>query len=461
MKKINSYLFLAIAAFSCSCSDSWMDLDPQASVETDKAILSTKDAEYAMNGIYSTMQDYEYYGSRMTYYGDVTGEDAQAYSNTKRCADFYLFQYNKENAPTSLWKYPYKVMRLTNNILATNPTFITPDTKGQALALRALALFDVTRVYGYPYTKDNGASLGGVIMLKAPSYLEKPRRNTVAECYDRVITDLTDAIALLNNDKKPGKMTKVAAKALLARVYLYKGDNVKALAMAEETITEAIASKYRLWTNAEYVAGWIGGLDTEALFKIVNTVTDNAGNESVGYLYHNKGYEDIVPSDDYKNLMKIDPKDVRNLLMPGKYYYKYLGNGSDEDWRMSDIPVLRLSEVYLIAAEAAVKTTDNTKALLYLNAIVTRANPLKSVTGTVTIDQVLTERRKELMGEGHRFFDAMRNGITIERKGASHLTALVAAAKKYNWDYYKVVLPVPKYEMDANQNMRDQQNPGY
>lgn len=461
MKKNNILLALAISAMFCSCSDSWMDLDPQSAVETDKAIASTTDAVYAINGIYSTMQNYEYYGARMTYYGDVTGEDAQAYSNTKRCADFYLFQYNKDIAPTSLWKYPYKVIRLANNILAANPKFITDEIKGQALALRALALFDVNRVYGYPYTKDNGASLGGVILLKTPNYLERPKRNTVAQCYEQVITDLNDAIPLLNNKIKAGKINQVAAKALLARVYLYKGENQKALAMAEEAINDATKSSYRLWTNAEYINGWVNGLNTEVLFKLINSPTDNASNESIGYLYYEKGYKDIIPSDDFKTLIKKDPKDVRNGLISGKYYTKYTGNGTDEDHRMSDVSIIRLSEVYLIAAEAAVKVPDNTKALEYLNAIVTRANPEMSVSGTVTLNQVLTERRKELMGEGHRLFDAMRNGITIERKGKSHLTALVNEARKYNWDYYKIVLPIPKYEMDANPNMRDQQNPGY
>jgi len=461
MKKKNIFLYLTMSLLFCSCDNTWMNLDPQYAVETDKAIRSTTDAEYAINGIYSTMQNYEYYGARMTYYGDVTGEDAQAYSNTKRCADFYLFQYNKDNAPTSLWKFPYKVIRLANNILAADPNFVPADIKGQALALRALALFDVTRVYGYPYTKDNGASLGGVIMLKAPSYLDRPKRSTVAQCYDQVIADLKEAVPLLTNSKKQGKMSQVAAKALLARVYLYKNDNVNALAMAEEAITDALANKYRLWTNAEYVTAWVGGLDTEVLFKIINTVTDNASNESIGYLYYEKGYKDIIASDDFKTLLKQDAKDVRNLLVPSKYLLKFIGNGTDEDTRMSDVPVLRLSEVYLIAAEAAVKSLDNTKALKYLNAIVTRANPEKSVTGTVTLTQVLTERRKEFFGEGHRFFDAMRNGITIERKGKSHLTALTDAARKFNWDYYKIVLPIPKYEMDANPNMRDQQNSGY
>lgn len=462
----NRYLLtctLAVTLFASSCNNSWLDVEPTTAVETEKAIENSTDAEYALNGIYNTMQNYEYYGARMVYYGDVTGEDAQAYSNTKRCADFYMLQYNKDNAPSSLWKFPYKVIRLANNIISAKPEALNNNILGQALALRALALFDVTKVYGIPYTKDGGKSWGGVILLQAPRYDLKPRRNTVAECYTQIIDDLSKAIQLLDNKANPGKINQAAAKTLLARAYLYKGDYENALTMAEDAISSAEKIGYRLWKNEEYLAGWKDKLDIEVMFKIVNTATDNAGNESLGSLYHDKGYKDIILSDDYITLMKTDTKDVRYGLIEGKYYRKYLGNGTDEDFRCSDIPVLRLSEAYLTAAEAAVKqaSPNNDKALTYLNAIVKRANPAKSVTGTVTLDMVLTERRKELMGEGHRAFDALRNGLTIDRKGKSHLSALTAAARKFNWDYYKIVLPIPKSEMDANENMRDQQNAGY
>lgn len=446
-----------------SCSDNWLNVDPTTSVETEKAIETTTDAEYALNGIYNTMQNYESYGARMVYYGDVTGEDAQAYSNTKRCANYYMFQYNKDNAPSSFWKYSYKIIRLANNILAAKPKALNDNIVGQALALRALALFDVTKIYGVPYTKDGGKSWGGVILLQSSKYNAKPKRSTVAECYDQIISDLVKACQILDSKANPGKINQAAAKTLLARVYLYKGDFDNALKASEDAISTAEKSGYRLWKNEEYLAGWKDKLDIEVMFKITNTATDNAGNESLGSLYHDKGYKDIILSDDFLTLMKTDTKDVRYGLIEGKYYRKYLGNGTDEDFRSSDIPVVRLSEAYLIAAEAAIRQTtpDNTKATKYLSAIVTRGNPTKSVKGAVTLDQILTERRKELMGEGHRFFDAMRNGITIERKGKSHLSALTPEARKFSWDYFKTVFAIPKSEMEANENMRDQQNSEY
>ena len=89
--------------------------------------------------------------------------------------------------------------------------------------------------------------------------------------------------------------------------------------------------------------------------------------------------------------------------------------------------IFRLSEVYLNAAEAGVKIggASAVKGLNYLNAIVQRANPAKEVTAAeYTLDRVLEERSKELIGEGHRFFDMLRNGKTIVRKGGYHLPGI-------------------------------------
>ena len=121
--------------------------------------------------------------------------------------------------------------------------------------------------------------------------------------------------------------------------------------------------------------------------------------------------------------------------------------------------------VYLNAAEAAVKLNNAAVADSCLNRIALRANPQASPRSNVTLDQVLTERRKELIGEGHRFFDLMRNGLAVERyttmadKGF-HLT-LLPEAQRIDISYYRALLPIPKKECDANPVLRVQQNPGY
>lgn len=123
-----------------------------------------------------------------------------------------------------------------------------------------------------------------------------------------------------------------------------------------------------------------------------------------------------------------------------------------------------MSEAYLNAAEAAVKVSDNDKAVKYLDAIVRRANPDRTVEGkTLTLDDVLNERRKELVAEGHRMYDVIRNGLTVHRINDSDKklskTKHNTEYMDYDWNFYKILLPIPKKEMDTNPNMV--QNPGY
>lgn len=479
MKK-TLYVLILLPLFLFSCSEDWVDLNPTTEVVSLEAIKNLVDADYAINGIYSTFQSYEYYGARMQYYGDVTGDDMQATGTNKRSSQFYMMISNTDNVYTSLWAMPFKVMRYANNILSQIDALeVTPaeeatknDIKGQALALRAMALFDLTRVFGATYQKDNGASLGGCIITEpvGPDYM--PTRNTVSECYTQVISDLTTAIPLLSDAKNDGKINRWAAKTLLSRVYLYKGDNANALIQAEEAITGATGKGYRLWTNTEYAsatAAWKSKFTPEVLFEVVNNVSDRAGNDGIAYLMLRSGYNDIVLTEDFLNLLNEDPADVRHGLTKLEtssssynktrpvYLLKY--TGPESDVRNANIPVIRISEAYLNAAESAVMLANNDKAIQYLDPIVKRANPANSVTGTVTLEQVIKERRKELVGEGHRQFDAMRNNETITRIGGWHVSGLIEEVKSYNRTYFHAILPIPRYEMDANEGMV--QNPGY
>ena len=480
--KIILYILVAISIFFISCSEDWVDLKPTTQVLSQEAIKNLVDADYAINGIYSTLQNYEYYGARMQYYADVTGDDMQATGTNKRSSLYYMMVSTTDDVYRSLWELPYRVIRNSNTILSQIDNLkVTPseldqknDIKGQALVLRALALFDVTRVYGSTYLKDNGASLGGCIVTEAVSPDFQPTRNTVSECYTQIITDLTDAIPLLRVTKNDGKINRWGAKTLLSRVYLYKGDDANALIQAEEAITGALKNGYRLWTNAEYASStsaWKSKYTPEMLFEVVNTVSDRAGNDGIAYLLYSGGYNDIILTSAFLTLLEQDPNDVRlkitklitssssfNKTRP-VYLIKY--TGPDSDVRNANIPILRLSETYLNAAESAVKTGDNTKAITYLGAIVKRANPANSVVGTVTLDQVIKERRKELVGEGHRQFDALRNNETIVRSGGWHIPNLIDEVKSYNRDYFHSILAIPRYEIDANPKLKTQQNPGY
>ncbi|MCF0165493.1 MAG: RagB/SusD family nutrient uptake outer membrane protein [Bacteroidales bacterium] len=482
MKTIKHTLLLVTIFMATSCGNNWLDLQPSNAVLTEESVKLLSEAEYSLNGIYDKMRSSDAYTGRLVYYGDVRGDDMQAVSESKRTGDYYRFNFTKDNGPSSHWSYLYFIIQNSNMILnQIEKIQITDDQKsykndlvGQALALRGMALFDLTRIFGYPYTKDNGSSLGVPIVKELSGINAKPSRNTVAECYAAVITDLENSITLLSDKFIKGKINKWAAMSLLSRVYLYKNDNTKALEMAEAAITGAEKGGWKLWTNKEYPTAWANEASAsnpgEVLFEMVITPEESQGKETMGRLSSYDGYDDMCITVSFYHFLLEDPDDVRLKLLSfdgKKYAYvnKYQPQG-DKDIMDANVTLIRLSEVYLIAAEAAVKCNDNDKAVKYLDAIVSRANPAKSVKGTtITLDRVLDERRRELVDEGHRMYDILRNGQTVTRidikdskiSKTRHFAA--EEAMVFDWDYYKIVLPIPKREIDANPNMI--QNPGY
>ena len=129
---------------------------------------------------------------------------------------------------------------------------------------------------------------------------------------------------------------------------------------------------------------------------------------------------------------------------------------------VNNVRVVRLSELYLIAAESALKkgSKDQAAADKYYNAIVNRATGGSGNT-PATLDLIYKERRKELVMEGHRLFDILRLGITVKREGGHHFLSKAVDLIAPNVDDYRVILPIPQDEIDVNENIIGQQNPNY
>jgi hypothetical protein len=128
-----------------------------------------------------------------------------------------------------------------------------------------------------------------------------------------------------------------------------------------------------------------------------------------------------------------------------------------------NIKVIRLSEIYLIAAEAAFPT-DKALAASYLKEIRKRSPNLPEPTAsTITMQMIKDERSKELFAEGQRFFDMMRwnESITFNDDFISPAVVITHRPQTIDRTFYKTILPIPQVEMDANPAIKSQQNPGY
>lgn len=490
-----------LAASLSSCVNDWLDVAPSDGTDADAALTSSSDLDAARTGMYKALKGnssfVDYYGQQFFVYGDVHAGDDYQYNNigaSNRASFYYDMNYqtaSEFNTSTVSWQSPYIVIGRANRIIAAAEGGKLSDAveakakieqyAAEAKVLRALAHFDLVRIYGKPYTEDQGASLGVPLVTEVLEFNAKPARSTVAEVYTQVVKDLTEAISsnALATETEPGYVSVWGAKAILSRVYLNMGDYANALSVAEDIIKNSGAA---LWTRDQYFKAWDASTpnESEFLFRLnVAGSTDNNDLNSIGNLQQRDGYKEMVATKKFVDMLTSDPKDVRNnMFLPATatkeveaygtnkvFLNKLRGQGGNLR-NVTIVPIIRLSEVYLTAAECAFRNNDKTKAVEYLNELVKNRTTTKASLATVdniTLERILIERRKELIGEGQRYFDALRNNETITRYTSEadkgwHKT-LSKEAQSFNRDFYKAIAAIPQAEINANPNIK--QNDGY
>ena len=506
LKSIYKVMGCAILAASLSsCVNDWLDVAPSDGTDADAALTSSSDLAAARTGMYKALKGnsslVDYYGQQFFVYGDVHAGDDYQYNNlggSNRASFYYDMNYQTASEFTSstsssnvAWKSPYIVIGRANRIIAAAEGGALSDAAeakatidqyaAEAKVLRALAHFDLVRIYGKPYTEDQGASLGVPLVTGVLESNAKPARSTVAEVYTQVVKDLTEAISsnALATETEPGYVSVWGAKAILSRVYLNMGDYANALSVAEDIIKNSGAA---LWTRDQYFKAWDASTpnESEFLFRLnVSGSTDNNDLNGIGNLQGRDGYKEMVATKKFVDMLSADANDVRNdMFLPATavkevavygtnkvFLNKLRGQGGNLR-NVTIVPIIRLSEVYLTAAECAFRKNDKTKAVEYLNDLVKNRTTTEASLATVdniTLERILIERRKELIGEGQRYFDALRNNETITRYTSEadkgwHKT-LSKEAQSFNRDYFKAIAAIPQAEINANPNIK--QNTGY
>lgn len=496
MKRNNIILLALLVVLSLSSCKKFLDVTPSNSADASKAIQTPRDAQILINGIMNQMTSSSYYGRNFILYAEAKGGDATIFSQGRGLDAFYTFNHNPNtNSYSTFWSQIYYCILQSNYLLeeiakreAAGVTGFN-TAKGQALTARALMYFDLVRLYGKAYTQDK-ASYGVPLILNKLTYDAKPLRSSVEQVYTQILKDLVDAAPLLPKTKTNGYINYYANKAILARVYLNMDNKPDALLAAEEVINAP--SMYTLYTNANWVDSWKSQYGNESIFELnINALENDLGTSSLGVYQRNRNVGTtsalgfFYASTDFLSSLNQGAVDIRRGIMARDEsaasrlgaVYKYSGglpNGnvatsimpgdkSNGNSSAVNIKVIRLSEVYLIAAEAAL-TTNPIKAVGYLNAIRSRNPSLAaSSVGTITLDMILEEKRKELYGEGHRYFDMIRTNKSItyndEFGGITVLPTL--RPKTIDRTFYKTILPIPQSEINANPPIKAQQNPNY
>ena len=486
MKK-NIFLVSILAlATLVGCDKDFLNEAPKLS-QSDELTLSTFDGlDKSAAGCYSPLASSNWYAQDFILINELKTMNGKKLVGTEydsgRCTDHYQVNWLASNT-TALWGTAYYTIVSASEVIdnlqnAENESGVSAqdlnNIKAECLFLRALAHFDLVRTYAQPYCYSADASHAGVpvILHKDPSAF--PARNTVKEVYEAVIADLTEAESIIapsyvraGVDDKAAAVTLQAIQALLARVYLYSENWQKAADYATKVID---SKKFALWTSEDFAVPEASPYcaDTQSGDEVIFEVYGKKTNSYDGYwdglanMAAPASYGDAGATDQLMAL--YEDGDARgNLFVDSSYgdkdaagvYWssKYLGKGAGTP-DVTNVIVLRLSEMYLIRAEAVGlhNASSSVSAVDDLKTIATRVGATPQ---NATASGIALERAKEFAWEAHLWFDLGRTKCDMTRVDETGTGVIENIA----WGSKYFAMPIPESQIKVDPNLV--QNEGY
>lgn len=464
MKKLIGLLLLFAAITSC---EDKLDVKPFQSLDRDQALSSEKDVLVSLIGAYDGLQSVNAYGGDMHVLAELTGnsEDILFTGTFAGLSD----AWKREMAPTngnalSMWTRAYDVINRANNVLSgIDKITSTPETKerveAEALFLRAAMHFELVRLYARTWDDgDNNTNPGVPIVLeptKSITAADFRARNSVAQVYQQVMTDLTRAELLLPTSNTI-YANKNAAAALIARVKMAQGvtgstpAQLAALAEARDAANRVITSN-RNPLASTFASLWFnfltngGNSPAEYIFSMKVTQQDgiNALNTYFGI-----GVSSISGTAGRGDCKITAVHRAKYAVGDQRFYFQQVGSNFYSRKhldRFGNVPLVRTAEMFLIRAEANFRlgTSVGDTPLNDVNRIRTRAG-LAGLSSLGGIGDILNERYLELAFEGSRLHDIKRT------RGSQSGTP---------WNSPKLIFPIPQSEIDTNKSLT--QNEGY
>lgn len=478
MNRLKNIAIALLSVTAWGCGDDFLDISPVSSLGELEVVQTMDDLENALNGAYTYLK---YWRGDQPYVGDLLAEDFMCTQNASGHLG-YAYEYNntKNSCPTGVWNRTYTGSFHINSILEKADHIKEKNSRYNEIIselkfIRAILHFEGVRAYGpLPGNLGKGGiqadALGVMICDKVPENIRQTfYRDKVSDVYRFIITDMEQNVDALSKNKKNGYLNYYGGKAFMARVYLYHEDWGKALTCAKEVIEKG---PYQLYERKDYVNVWKNEFTSESILEIKSSETDNSSWNSIGYYADTAGYAAVAATKDFEAVMAQDPSDIRFSLLTyshNKGYYAPMGKypGRDGNTKICNPKVIRLSEMYLIAAECAMRLNDPTagKYLSDLREKRSLQNPRKYDSG-ITIEDVLYERRVELFCEGQRCWDLWRNQKTVVR-----WENIEEKEAKGHWDRigvipyndYRTIWPLAISQVDLweGEDQIKQQNPGY
>lgn len=473
MNKITIYKALAVLSISAllftACSKSFITKNPNDTVASNLALTDASSMQTALNGAYAKLRAVSLYGRDLPVTGDLMGDNTfiEIKNSGRYLSQFNYSITNSDGVFGGIWNNAYSAILYVNQIIDANVTGTGVDQiKSQAYALRALLYFKLATIYARPYTDNPQGLCVPLILHYQPSLL--PKRDTTQKVYAQIVSDLKTAFQTAPDYSSSITLSKYSIEGLLARTYFYMGDYANAKTAAVDVVNNSgfglvnTATKYKsFWSNPGAQSD-----QSEVMFEVDVDAVNNNSSDDLGAMYDG-GYTDIYVSQQLVDLYSAT--DIRTSVLiagstksgaPATLVGKYpnYNNTADKD----NLKVIRLSEVYLIAAESSLPGNE-ADALKYLNLLMSYRDPAfagYASSGTQLLNDIVTERRKELAFEGDRFYDLNRLKRDIDR-GPQNAGSIPPKLTTIPYSDYRRVAPIPLAEIQANANIAPQQNPQY
>lgn len=445
-----------------------LDQDPQFQIATEEAFSNAVNAEAALNGLYNEAQ--LVYNWRVQTLGELASDLVQSVDTWDNFNVIDEFRQTPDNTEIDdLYTQIYRTIDLANNIIAFAPNVpdLTQerinDMLGQAYAFRGMMYFHLATYFGGIPGKYGEL---GVIIETEPSIGVGDdafkERASLEETWNQARMDLEQGESLLpesraSNFLSRSRLTKAAATAMLARHSLYLDNWTEAESKATQVINQGSFELVQPFSDI-----FRTDFSAESIFEMHYNVVDFSGfrqwyfpaslNGRGGLSFHVPFEQQLLErqgEDDRSDLIALNP------AFGGVYY----STKFDELQNASNVPVLRIAEMYLIRSEARARQGNVSGALSDLNAVRNRAGlaDVSSSGGEELIDLILEERKFEFAIEGHRFFDMTRTDKAIEV--FTDLPRTTGSTTYSIGDRGRYVFPIPNSEIFTNPNMV--QNPAY
>ncbi len=482
MKIFKYTLIFLLSVGFYSCEDE-LEILPEDDQSPEQVFSSEAGANGALVGVYSLAQQDDVLNGTSALATEWQSDNVDFVGSFPTFNDIRTYDTRSTNTSIeAIYDDCFEVINAANRVIAFVPeiddeTFLEESRANivaQAKFLRAVVYFKLANLFAQPLQVAGSSTLAVPLVVNpvdpntATDEELFPQRATLGDVHAQIELDLTEAIpALTNSDNS--RATQAAAQQLLARLYLYQERFEEAATLSND----AISSSFQL--AEDY--GFYNDQSPEHLFTLVNTSADgqDSGQGFSGLTNPAPAGRGDAPFTDnliaaYLEEFQVDENgdpvlDEEGNPVPDARYANLIQVGTsasgevriftakfpDGNNNADNAPVLRITEAYLTRAEANLRNGSSigSDPLTDINTLRARAG-LTPLT-TLTLEDILTERRKELAFEGQRRMDLLRNGLDLRRAGMPNEVESAFGADK-------TIFPIPNREVELSQL---EQNPGY